>query len=172
MLSKLKEKLGGAAIGAVIAAVAVAGALAVSATAQQGAAEQGASASHGAVKHVKRALRISYTANRRAVQAIRAARRAQQPGGQGADIYFNFLTGSVASGEVQYFEVDCDPGDMPFSGTGDWIGDVSATAAADLHLVQSAAGAHGWVVAVYNGTGASREFRAHAACLRGGRDFG
>lgn len=87
MFSNIKEKVGGAAIGALVASLAVAGALAMPATAQQATGGPVASASHGMVQHVKRALQIGRVANRRSVQAIRTARAAHQvasqPGPQG-----------------------------------------------------------------------------------------
>lgn len=65
-----------------IASVGVAGTVAMPATAQQTLAGPAASASQGVVKHVKRALRIGRTANRRSAKAIRIARAARRDAGQ------------------------------------------------------------------------------------------
>lgn len=82
MLSKLKEKFGGVAIGALVASLAVAGAIAMPATAQQAVGGPVANASQGLVKYIKRSLQIGRVANRRSVQAIRSARAANQRAGR------------------------------------------------------------------------------------------
>lgn len=74
MYSKLKENLGGGAIGALVASLAVGGALSIPASAQQETGGPLASASHGTLQHVKRALLRARVANRRSVRAIRMAR--------------------------------------------------------------------------------------------------
>src|SRR5680860_1707071 len=77
MLTKLKARLGGLGIGLLAAAVVAVGVVAVPATAQPV-----ATASQGIVKQVRQALRFGQVANKRAVSAIRLARRNAQTAGR------------------------------------------------------------------------------------------
>ena len=77
MLTKLKARLGGLGIGLLAAAVVAVGVVAVPATAQPV-----ATASQGIVKQVRLALKYGQVANKRAVSAIRLARRNAQTAGQ------------------------------------------------------------------------------------------